>query len=34
MPQLIKVICDVGFWDNPSSISLWKSAAQVFTVKN
>jgi len=29
MPQLIKGIYDVGFWDNPSSVSLWKSAAQV-----
>lgn len=28
MSQLIKGIYDVGFWDNPSSVSLWKSAAQ------
>lgn len=33
MPQLIMGIYHFGFWDNPSSISLWKSAAQVFTVK-
>lgn len=24
----MKGIYDVGFWDNPSSVSLWKSAAQ------